>query len=304
MKEKLQELIKNPVFTLSATYPYILVVLVAIGFFYINNNNSMILNKVNPKLPDTSKVVDDLTLQLPKVSVAVDIKMIQMPTQQVLEKGNQLYTNTCASCHGTGGKGDGIAGASLNPKPRNFALNEGWKNGTKFSQIYLTLQKGISGSGMSAYDFLPVEDRIAIIHFVRTLMTSPPELTNSEISDLDKSYGLTTGIKIAGTMPLENAEKFIQKTYEANSEKCLKLLTKLSELESTEAGVKLFTEITSDQKKALTTLINSNNWQSSISRFLFVTQSNLITNGFNGKINSLTNDELETLHSFLKGIFI
>ncbi len=34
--------------------------------------------------------------------------------------GEQIYNTYCANCHGAKGKGDGPAGASLNPKPANF----------------------------------------------------------------------------------------------------------------------------------------------------------------------------------------
>ena len=35
-------------------------------------------------------------------------------------KGRALYDTHCASCHGVGGKGDGAAGAGLNPPPADF----------------------------------------------------------------------------------------------------------------------------------------------------------------------------------------
>ncbi|MCZ7582047.1 MAG: c-type cytochrome [Deltaproteobacteria bacterium] len=35
-------------------------------------------------------------------------------------KGKAVYLQYCAACHGESGKGDGPAGAALNPKPRNF----------------------------------------------------------------------------------------------------------------------------------------------------------------------------------------
>lgn len=34
--------------------------------------------------------------------------------------GKEVYTTNCASCHGDTGKGDGAAGASLDPKPENL----------------------------------------------------------------------------------------------------------------------------------------------------------------------------------------
>ncbi|MFI5322564.1 MAG: c-type cytochrome [Thermodesulfobacteriota bacterium] len=36
-------------------------------------------------------------------------------------KGKETFQNTCASCHGPEGKGDGVAAAALNPKPRNLS---------------------------------------------------------------------------------------------------------------------------------------------------------------------------------------
>ena len=40
------------------------------------------------------------------------------------KQGKQLYNTYCAVCHGPKGKGDGMAGASLTPKPGNFTTAE------------------------------------------------------------------------------------------------------------------------------------------------------------------------------------
>lgn len=39
-------------------------------------------------------------------------------------EGKKLFTQICAVCHGDKGKGDGVGGATLNPKPRNFTLDK------------------------------------------------------------------------------------------------------------------------------------------------------------------------------------
>jgi mono/diheme cytochrome c family protein len=38
--------------------------------------------------------------------------------------GKTTFDTLCATCHGTTGKGDGPAGAALNPKPRDFSVGD------------------------------------------------------------------------------------------------------------------------------------------------------------------------------------
>jgi len=39
-------------------------------------------------------------------------------------KGKESYNQICAMCHGDTGKGDGVAAASLDPKPRDLSSSE------------------------------------------------------------------------------------------------------------------------------------------------------------------------------------
>lgn len=42
-----------------------------------------------------------------------------------IARGKQLFQTHCASCHGAAGKGDGPAGAALNPKPVDLTIMAG-----------------------------------------------------------------------------------------------------------------------------------------------------------------------------------
>jgi high-affinity iron transporter len=85
-----------------------------------------------------------------------------------------LYAINCASCHGASGKGDGDRAPELNPRPRNFT-SEKFKFGNAQSQLWNTLRVGSPGTAMASFELLPAGDRIALIHYVRTLIPSPDE---------------------------------------------------------------------------------------------------------------------------------
>jgi mono/diheme cytochrome c family protein len=99
----------------------------------------------------------------------IDPKTVMEPTPELLARGKALFTQTCATCHGPEGHGDGPGGKGLNPPPRNFTANANWKNGTRIEDIYKTLDEGIKGSSMASYNYLMKKDRMALVHYVRSL---------------------------------------------------------------------------------------------------------------------------------------
>jgi len=99
----------------------------------------------------------------------VDPKTVLTPTPELLARGQALYSQTCAPCHGAEGRGNGAAGANLRPAPRNLTAKDGWKNGTRIEDIFKTLEAGIKGSAMVPYDYLSKKDRMALVHVVQSL---------------------------------------------------------------------------------------------------------------------------------------
>ena len=72
-----------------------------------------------------------------------------MSSEKMVGKGKQLYKQQCAMCHGEAGKGDGPAGAALNPKPRNFQ-DVAYMSKRTDDQLRKVIQEGGAANGMSA----------------------------------------------------------------------------------------------------------------------------------------------------------
>lgn len=103
---------------------------------------------------------------------AVDLSLLYDPTPELVAQGKMLYAVNCASCHGPTGHGDGERAAELNPRPRNYT-SEKFKFGNSPSQLWNTLKVGSPGTAMASFELLPAHDRIAIIHYIRTLIPNP-----------------------------------------------------------------------------------------------------------------------------------
>jgi len=105
----------------------------------------------------------------PKTEPAVEANA-QAGLPPELARGEELYTQNCASCHGEQGAGDGPAAQALNPKPRNYKApaNE-WKNGNSVAGISKTLKEGIKGTSMVSYAHLGPEGVEAVAKYVEYL---------------------------------------------------------------------------------------------------------------------------------------
>ena len=90
--------------------------------------------------------------------------------EDAISKGEALYRANCSSCHGEQGLGDGLAGASLNPKPGNLARDQ-----ENLSDAYLFWRISEGGilepfnSLMPAWKALMSEQQIwQVITYIRT----------------------------------------------------------------------------------------------------------------------------------------
>ncbi len=103
-----------------------------------------------------------------------------------LQRGQEIYAHSCASCHGARGEGDGPGARSLHPAPANLAEHE-----YTLDRLSFILSNGVTGSSMPAWRDLPVADLAAVARVVRGFHTAQPELNlPAEILELGaKVYG-------------------------------------------------------------------------------------------------------------------
>jgi mono/diheme cytochrome c family protein len=140
-----------------------------------------------------------------RVIPPVDPRTVMTPNPDLMTRGRELYDRTCATCHGATGAGDGPAAAGLVPKPRNFTRKEGWKNGARIEDIYRTLEEGLKGSAMVSYNDLPRRDRMALVHFVRSLGAFDHGRSDPEALEALSRLFATSGEVIPGKIPVAQA---------------------------------------------------------------------------------------------------
>lgn len=104
-------------------------------------------------------------------------------SKELIAKGSKVYKAQCALCHGVSGLGDGTPG--LVPPPRNLVEGK-WVQGGSSKAMYITLQKGISGTSMASFQHLPKADRWAVIHYVRSITKNKVPDDEKELEEFAK----------------------------------------------------------------------------------------------------------------------
>jgi high-affinity iron transporter len=91
-----------------------------------------------------------------RLGVALDEIPAQVPS---LARGAEIYRESCSSCHGNLGRGDGPAGAGLEPKPANLADAAALRDASPLD-FYHRVTIGVVGTAMPAFETrLSTDDR-------------------------------------------------------------------------------------------------------------------------------------------------
>ncbi len=102
-------------------------------------------------------------------TTATEIKNPFADKKDATEKGKVLFNSTCSMCHGNTGKGDGIAGIAITPRPKNLCSDnvQTQTDGALFWKI-------TTGNPPMASYKIPLTDmqRWALVNYIRQLKAS------------------------------------------------------------------------------------------------------------------------------------
>jgi cbb3-type cytochrome c oxidase subunit I len=129
---------------------------------------------------------------IPRAAGPAMVLSTDLPSSELAryeQRGAAVFARHCVGCHGSGGKGDGLAAASLLPAPRDLSR-------THFSDAALSraLWEGVRGSSMPDWHELPANDLRALAAYVRSLEREGPQagvtsLSTKELIQAAKLYG-------------------------------------------------------------------------------------------------------------------
>ncbi|HED05336.1 MAG TPA: cytochrome c [Ignavibacteria bacterium] len=307
-KEKNGALSKVPVNKakiFSLAYIYILLIWLGIGLFYLSKMDQIARNTIPPAIQDTMKVEpSEIKLQMPKTTQKANVFVLSQPSNLLIQRGKKLFNNYCITCHGTNGKGDGVAAAALKPSPRNFTTKKGWVNGPKLVEIYKTLSDGIQGSSMMEYDQFSPKQKFALAQYIRSaFVPNPPKDTKEELNNLIQTYKLNEIEKNPGQIPIRDAMILIERGAQSKYHKILSILKSIQNDAVVSEGARIFNSVTKDKIRALTTLINTNEWHNNQKVFIDLIVHELNEDGFNEKVHDLSDVQWSDLFNYLNKLF-
>ncbi len=86
---------------------------------------------------------------------------------EVAPEGENVFQANCQMCHGAQGHGDGPAGQSLDPKPKNLAVLQ---KRAADDYLFWRVSEGKPGTSMVAWKGILSEEQIwQVVSFIRTL---------------------------------------------------------------------------------------------------------------------------------------
>lgn len=95
------------------------------------------------------------------------------PSSAVLQRGAGVFAQSCATCHGFKGKGDGPLARSFVPAPVDLTTGP-YRHGDSQEAVLKSVSLGVPGTAMTGFKGrLSAADIEAVVAFVRSLQKQP-----------------------------------------------------------------------------------------------------------------------------------
>lgn len=120
--------------------------------------------------------LDEISHERVTAEEAITVVMTAAAHRPNLDLGRQLYFDSCASCHGTTGTGDGLdtpldeLGRSI--KVRDLT-NEPIQGGDSLTELFKRIRCGVPGTPMPSQAGLTDDQVWQLVHYTRYLMGKP-----------------------------------------------------------------------------------------------------------------------------------
>lgn len=122
------------------------------------------------------RMMGELMQWLAGDEIVVDLSGPRPPEDTgTIERGQIIYDKHCAICHGDNGDGKSIRSVDMQVKPGNLSAGRYRYRSTPAGSlptdedIYLTISRGIRGTGMLPWFGLSSEDKWAVTYYIKTL---------------------------------------------------------------------------------------------------------------------------------------
>jgi mono/diheme cytochrome c family protein len=224
-----------------------------------------------------------------KVIPPVDPKPLVGGTPELTSRGKMLFEANCIQCHGSLGYGNGPAAATMNPRPRNFAIPDGWTNGYELPGIYKTLSEGIKGASMASFDYLSKKDRMGLAHYVQSLASFPKQEKPEALTALSKELA-AAGETIPNKIPVRMAMEKLKSEFVFAP-----LLT--VEPNDRSPGAQILRRVVVDRTRAAQVLSQARLWRTSARDLAAVILPDTPGNGFSPSTATLSLSEWQAVYS-------
>lgn len=105
---------------------------------------------------------------LPRPYRGIEVPAAQLVSIEARARGNRLFVQYCALCHGERGDGHGVRREGLTQSPRDFT-DTGWHQSTSPRHVFYAIREGLAGTPMPSWKALSEQDGWDMTAYVLSL---------------------------------------------------------------------------------------------------------------------------------------